>query len=261
MEEKKRNVTAYNLGCVYAVEFGNVVKIGITTNFEKRIKSLKQIFRYRNTKDKIGKAYCSNEMRYARRAEAFLHKRFKDRRIEGTELFRITFEEAEKSIKKVEHLKLYSGDDRECHLEAERTSEKMFNSIFIDNGESEWVTQKEMAKAFGVSISTVNYQIKDILQSGELQEDETCKESLQVQIEGKKQVTRKVKCYNHKMMIAVGFRIGSGLGIKFRQWANDIIEKYSTQGCAIDLNAMANGYKKSEPWSEGREGSVEDAHK
>lgn len=137
MEEKKRNVTAYSLGCVYAVEFGNVVKIGFTTNFEKRIKSLKLTLRYRNEKEKIGKTYCSNEMHYAIRAEAFLHEMFKDRRIEGTELFRITFEEAEKAIKEVEQLKLYSDDDWERHLEAERESDKMFNSIFIDNGESE----------------------------------------------------------------------------------------------------------------------------
>ena len=137
MEEKKGNVTAYSLGCVYAVEFGNVVKIGFTTNFEKRIKSLKQTLRYRNEKRKIGKTYCSNEMHYATRAEAFLHERFKDRRIEGTELFRITFEEAEKAIKEVEQLKLYSDEDEERRLEAKRISEKMFNSIFIDNGESE----------------------------------------------------------------------------------------------------------------------------
>ena len=137
MEEKKRNVTAYSLGCVYAVEFGNMVKIGFTTNFEKRIKSLKQTFRYKNEKRKIGKTYCSNEMHYATRAEAFLHEMFKDRRIEHTELFRITFEEAEKAIKEVEQLKLYLDEDWERHLEAERISDKMFNSIFIDNVESE----------------------------------------------------------------------------------------------------------------------------
>ena len=129
MEEKKRNVTACSLGCIYAVEFGNVVKIGFTTDFEKRIKSLKQTFRYRNEKRKIGKTYCSNEMHYATRAEAFLHERFKDRRIEHTELFRITFEEAEKAIKEVEQLKLYSDEDWERHLEAERESEKWWNSL------------------------------------------------------------------------------------------------------------------------------------
>ena len=129
MEEKKRNVTAYSLGCVYAVEFGNVVKIGFTTNFEKRIKSLKQALRYRNEKRKIGKTYCSNEMHYATRAEAFLHEKFKDRRIEHTELFRITFEEAEKAIKEVEQLKLHSDEDWERHLEAERKNKKWCNSL------------------------------------------------------------------------------------------------------------------------------------
>ena len=129
MREKKRNVTAYRLGCVYAVEFGNVVKIGFTTDFEKRIKSLKQTFRYRNEKEKIGKTYCSNEMHYATRAEAFLHERFKDRRIGRTELFRITFEEAEKAIREVEQLKLHSDDDWERHLEAERESDKWFDSL------------------------------------------------------------------------------------------------------------------------------------
>ena len=129
MEEKKRNVTACSLGYVYAVEFGNVVKIGFTKDFEKRIKSLKLTLRYRNEKEKIGKTYCSNEMHYATRAEDFLHKRFKNRRIEGTELFRITFEEAKKAIKKVEQLKLYSDDDWERHLEAERKRETWCNSL------------------------------------------------------------------------------------------------------------------------------------
>ena len=261
MEEKKRNVTACSLGCVYAVEFGNVVKIGFTTDFEKRIKSLKQTFRYRNEKRKIGKTYCSNEMHYATRAEAFLHERFKNRRIEGTELFRITFEVAKKAIKKVEQLKLYSEEDWERHLEAERTSEKWWNSIFIDNGESEWATQKEMAKAFGVTTQNIVRHIKDILKSGELQEVAVCKESLKTQIEGKRQVTRKVKYYSKDMIIAVGFRIQSSIGTRFRIWANNVIKQYSTQGCVIDLNAMANGYRKSEPWSEERKGSLEDSHK
>ena len=261
MEEKKRNVTACSLGCVYAVEFGNVVKIGFTKDFEKRIKSLRLTLRYRNEKEKIGRTYCSNEMHYATRAEAFLHKRFRNRRIEGTELFRITFEEAKKAIKKVEHLKLYSDDDCERHLEAERTREEWWNSFFIDNGESEWATQKEIAKAFGMSVSTVSEQIRDILQSGELQEDTVCNESLKTQIEGKRQVTRKVKYYSLDMIIAVGFRVQSSIGTRFRIWANNVIKQYSTQGCAIDLTAMANGYRKSEPGSEERKGSSEDSHK
>ena len=106
-----------------------------------------------------------------------------------------------------------------------------------------WATQKEMAKAFGVNVPTVSKHIKNVLQSGELQEDRCVSKMETVLPDGRKYQTN---CYNLKMIIAVGFRIESGLGIKFRQWANDVIEKYSTQGCAIDLNAMANGYRKSE---------------
>ena len=106
-----------------------------------------------------------------------------------------------------------------------------------------WATQKEMAKAFGVNVPTVSKHIKDILKSGELQEDRCVSKMETVLPDGRKYQTN---CYNLKMIIAVGFRIESGLGIKFRQWANDVLEKYSTQGCVIDLNAMANGYKKSE---------------
>ena len=111
-------------------------------------------------------------------------------------------------------------------------------------GKSEiWATQKEMAKAFGVNVPTVSKHIKDVLQSGELQEDRCVSKMETVLPDGRKYQTN---CYNLKMIIAVGFRIESELGIKFRQWANDVIEKYSTQGCAINLNAMANGYRKSE---------------
>ena len=114
-------------------------------------------------------------------------------------------------------------------------------------GQSEiWATQKEMAKAFGVDVSVVTKHIKDVLQSGELQEVETCAILAQVQIEGKKQVTRKVKYYSLDMIIAVGFRIQSSIGTQFRIWANNVIKQYSTKGCVVDVSAMANGYRKSE---------------
>ena len=106
-----------------------------------------------------------------------------------------------------------------------------------------WATQKEMAKAFGVNVPTVSKHIKDVLKSGELQEVAVVSKMETTASDGKKY---KTNCYNLKMIIAVGFRIESGLGIKFRRWANDVIEKYSTQGCVIDLNAMAKGYRKSE---------------
>ena len=106
-----------------------------------------------------------------------------------------------------------------------------------------WATQKEMAKAFGVNVPTVSKHIKDVLKSGELQEVAVVSKMETTASDGKKYQTN---CYNLKMIIAVGFRVKSEVGIRFRIWANNIIKQYSTRGCAIDLNAMANGYKKSE---------------
>ena len=128
-----------------------------------------------------------------------------------------------------------------------------------NQGKSEiWATRKEMAKAFGVTQENVRQHIKDIPKSGELQEDTVCARIAHTASDGK---TYKVKYYNLKMIIAVGFRVESGLAIKFRQWANDVIEKYSTKGCVVDVSAMDNGYRKPEPWSEERKGSLEDSHK
>ena len=106
-----------------------------------------------------------------------------------------------------------------------------------------WATQKEMAKAFGVDVSVVTKHIKDVLKSGELQEDTVCARIAHTASDGK---TYKVKYYSLDMIIAVGFRIQSSIGTRFRIWANNVIKQYSTQGCVVDVSAMANGYKKSE---------------
>ena len=106
-----------------------------------------------------------------------------------------------------------------------------------------WATQKEMAKAFGVDVPAVSKHIKDILKSGELQEVAVVSKMETTASDGK---TYKVKHYSMDMIIAVGFRIQSSIGTRFRIWANNVIKQYSTKGCVVDVSAMANGYKKSE---------------
>ncbi|GKV70528.1 hypothetical protein NCCP2716_30260 [Sporosarcina sp. NCCP-2716] len=57
-------------------------------------------------------------------------------------------------------------------------------------------------------------------------ETPTCKEYLQVQIEGARQVQRKTKHYNLEMILAVGYRVRSHRGTQFRQWATAIFKDY-----------------------------------
>lgn len=65
--------------------------------------------------------------------------------------------------------------------------------------ETIWLTQKSMAELFGVEVPTVNYHLKAVFNSGELQEDVVIRKFLITNqhgaIEGKTQ-TREVNFYN-----------------------------------------------------------------
>lgn len=47
-----------------------------------------------------------------------------------------------------------------------------------------WLTQKRMSKLFGVEVNTINYHLKEIFKSGELEEDPTVRKIRIVQQEG-----------------------------------------------------------------------------
>ena len=46
-------------------------------------------------------------------------------------------------------------------------------------------------------------------------------------------VTRNMDCYNLDMIISVGFRVNSHQGIRFRQWANNVLKEYLLRGYAV----------------------------
>ena len=54
--------------------------------------------------------------------------------------------------------------------------------------------------------------IGNAYKEGELARDSTCKEYLQVQQEGKRKVSRKVKYYDLDVIISVGYRVKSKRG-------------------------------------------------
>jgi Virulence protein RhuM family len=87
------------------------------------------------------------------------------------------------------------------------------------HNETIWPTQAEIAQVFGVTPQNITLHIKNIFKDSELVEISTCKESLQVQKEGARTVTRNVNLYNLDVMIAVGYRISSVTGTQFRKWA------------------------------------------
>ena len=95
-----------------------------------------------------------------------------------------------------------------------------------------WLTQKQMAALFEVTIDNVSLHIKNILNDKEL-EFTVVEESSITAIDGKKY---KTKLYNLDMIISVGYRVKSKRGIMFRRWANSILKQYLMKGYVINEN-------------------------
>ena len=72
-------------------------------------------------------------------------------------------------------------------------------------GETVWLSQKQMAELFDCSVDNVGLHLKNIYLEGELEEISTTEDSSVVQIEGGKRVNRLVKNYNLDAIISVGY--------------------------------------------------------
>ncbi len=106
--------------------------------------------------------------------------------------------------------------------------------------ETVWLTQKLMAELFQTTPQNITIHLKNIFEKGELDEKATCKDFLQVQIEGKREVQRKRQFYNLDAIISVGYRIKSNVATKFRQWATSQIREYIVKGFVLDDERLKN---------------------
>lgn len=105
--------------------------------------------------------------------------------------------------------------------------------VRLENG-TVWLTQALIADLFQTTPQNITLHIRSIYQEGELTEDATCKEYLQVRQEGKRKVQRKLKFYNLDIIIAVGYRVRSHRGTQFRQWATERLREYIIKGFVLD---------------------------
>lgn len=109
------------------------------------------------------------------------------------------------------------------------------------HNESVWLTQKGMAQLFDCSTDNVGLHLKNVYESGELNEDATAEIFSVVQQEGTREVTRKIKFYNLDAIISVGYRINSVRATQFRQWATNILKTFAVQGYVLDKHRLENG--------------------
>ena len=106
--------------------------------------------------------------------------------------------------------------------------------VLLDEAnETLWLSQKQIAEIFGVSVPTINEHIKNILNDNEL-DNSTIRNFLIVQNEGKREVRREIAHCNLDMIIAVGYRVNSYKATKFRQWATKTLKEFLIKGFVLD---------------------------
>jgi hypothetical protein len=109
------------------------------------------------------------------------------------------------------------------------------------DGQTVWLTQRLIAELFQVTISNVNQHLKAIYDEGELQPEATIKRYLIVQTEGARQVSRLVDHYNLEAILAVGYRVRSAIGTRFRQWATARLSELLIKGFTLDNERIKAG--------------------
>ena len=107
--------------------------------------------------------------------------------------------------------------------------------------ETIWCTQKPMAQLFDCSTDNVGLHLKNIYESGELVQVVTTEYFSVVQVEGERQVNRKLKFYNLDAIISVGYRVNSTRATQFRQWCTYVLRQFAIRGYVIDKKRMENG--------------------
>ena len=97
-----------------------------------------------------------------------------------------------------------------------------------------WLSQAEMALLFQTTLQAITQHLRTIYQEEELSEKSTCKDFLQVRMEGSREVRRTIKIYDLQAVIAVGYRVRSAQGTPFRKWATTTLDEYLVKGFAMD---------------------------
>lgn len=111
--------------------------------------------------------------------------------------------------------------------------------VFFE-GETIWMTQKSMTQMYQVAKSSISEHIKNIYQEGELEEAATVRKFRTVQMEGTREVARERDFYNLDMILAVGYRVRSNVGIHFRRWATGVLTEYMKKGFVLNDERLKN---------------------
>jgi len=126
---------------------------------------------------------------------------------------------------------LYTAPEGKTHVE-----------VYFED-ETFWLSQKKMAELFGVEVQTINYHLKEIFKTNELEEKATIRNFRIVQREGAREVSREIDFYNLDAIIAVGYRVNSREATRFRIWSTKTLREFIIKGFVLDDERLKQGKK------------------
>ena len=101
--------------------------------------------------------------------------------------------------------------------------------------ETIWLTQKQIADLFGVKRPAITKHLKNIFETGELEESSTCSILEHMGNDGKQHY--QTAFYNLDAVLSVGYRVNSKNATQFRIWANKVLKDYLVKGYALNQKA------------------------
>jgi hypothetical protein len=126
---------------------------------------------------------------------------------------------------------LYTAPEGKTHIE-----------VYFED-ETFWLSQKKIAELFGVETQTINYHLKEIFKTNELEEQATIRKFRIVQKEGARDVSREIDFYNLDAIIAVGYRVNSIEATRFRIWSTKTLREFIIKGFVLDDERLKQGKK------------------
>jgi hypothetical protein len=109
--------------------------------------------------------------------------------------------------------------------------------VLLQN-ETVWLTQKKMAELFDVEIPAISKHLKNVFDSGELDESSVVSILETTAKDGKVYQTN---FYNLDAIIAVGYRVNSQRATQFRIWATRTLRDFIIKGFVLDDERLKNG--------------------
>ena len=107
-----------------------------------------------------------------------------------------------------------------------------------------WGNLNQIAELFDVQKAAISKHLKNIYKQGELKKKATVSILETVQIEGNKQVKRKIEYYNLDVILSIGYRVNSKQATQFRIWATKTLKQHLLDGYTINKKRIGKNYEK-----------------